>query len=436
MSSTRSAVPASTPALTLPFTLALVVAFALALPIPACSAAPSIPSPATTPELAPLATAYTFAQVRKGNVISTLLVTARSAASVTAIDLSELAGLHSADAFDVINRFSAAQLDALAGEKSRTQTHPLARLLGVGPRGVAHIAAGTNYPEHGKEVGVDEAFLFPKISSASGPRSTLIATPAALMDYEVEVCARFDRELMSVADYDEARKGLFLCGDFSDRATLVRNINLKDVTSGDGFPDAKSGSDRFPVGPFLVVPKDWKAFLAGVVIETHVDGERRQHANAGDMIKDLRTIVQETLAQAKTRTWSYQGGRIPMVDRPAIATGSAVLTGTGEGVVFKAPGPEVINALMSAADRDQQRDVIEKYLAGEVSKGIYLRPGNAVRYSSNYLGWIDTDVISATPSAATHPARPGDIPTTSVDQNSSCMRPLAFPQSTLCQELQ
>ncbi|MDH0746964.1 fumarylacetoacetate hydrolase family protein [Pseudomonas sp. GD03842] len=432
MSPNRTAVPASK----LAFPLALVVAFALALPIPGCSAAPSSLSSTTSPGLAPVATAHTFAQVRKGTVTSTLLVIARTDASVTAIDLSELAGLYSADAFDVIDRFGVAQLDALAGEKSRTQTHPLGRLLGVGPRGVAHIAAGTNYPEHGKEVGVEEAFLFPKISSASGPRSKLVAAPGALMDYEVEVCARFDRELRSVADFDEARKGFFLCGDFSDRATLVRNINLKDVTSGDGFPDAKSGSDRFPVGPFLVVPKDWKAFLAGVVIETHVDGERRQHANAGDMIKDLRMIVQETLAQAKKRTWSYQGGRIPMVDRPAIATGTAVLTGTGEGVVFKEPGPDVINALISATDRAQQRGVIEKYLAAEIAKGIYLRPGNAVRYSSNYLGWIDTDVISATPSAAIHPALPGDIPTTFVAQSSSCMRPLAFPQSTPCQEMQ
>jgi 2-keto-4-pentenoate hydratase/2-oxohepta-3-ene-1,7-dioic acid hydratase in catechol pathway len=376
----------------------MTLALTLALHMSAGSAAPSRHDPAASRVLAPVETAHTFVQVRKGNVVSTLLVVGLSGASVTAIDLSELAGLNSTDAFDVISRFSTAQLDTLARQPSRTHTHPLAQLLGVGPRGVAHIAAGTNYPEHGKEVGVDSAFLFPKLAPASGPRSTLIAEPGALMDYEVEVCARFDRELRSVADFDEARKGFFLCGDFSDRATLVRNINLKDVTSGDGFPDAKSGSDRFPVGPFLVVPKDWKAFLAGVVIETYVNGERRQHANASDMIKDLRTIVKETLDQAKTRDWSYKGGRIPMVERTAIGTGSAVLTGTGEGVVFKEPGPKVINALMSAASREQQRGVIENYLAGELSKGIYLRAGNAVQYSSNYLGSIDTDVITATPS--------------------------------------
>jgi 2-keto-4-pentenoate hydratase/2-oxohepta-3-ene-1,7-dioic acid hydratase in catechol pathway len=382
MPSNRTAVPA------------LALALAIAMPMTESLAAPVNNATATKPMLAPVQMAHTFAQVRKGNVVSTLLVTALSETSVTAIDLSELSGLHSADAFDVISRFSLARLDALAGQPSRTQVHPLARLMGVGPRGVAHIAAGTNYPEHGKEVGVDEAFLFPKISPASGPVSKIIAATDALMDYEVEVCARFDRELRSAADFDEARKGFFICGDFSDRAALVRNINLKDITSGDGFPDAKSGSDRFPVGPFLVVPKDWKTFLAGVVIETHVDGDRRQQANAGDMIKDLRLIVRETLDQATTRTWSYQGGRIPMVNRQAIDTGSAVLTGTGDGVVFKEPGPEVINELMAARSRDQQLSVIEAYLAAEQEKGIYLRPGNTVRYSSNYLGSIETEVVS------------------------------------------
>lgn len=376
---------------------ALALILAIAFPVAESTAAPATDTAIAKPLLTPMQMAHTFAQVRRGNVVSTLLVIALSDANVTAIDLSEITGLHSADAFDVINRFSTAQLDALAGQPPQTQVHPLIRLLGVGPRGVAHIAAGTNYPEHGEEVGVDEAFLFPKISPAGGPRSKIIAAPSALLDYEVEVCARFDRELTSVADFDEARKGFFICGDFSDRATLVRNINLQDVTSGDGFPDAKSGDDRFPAGPFLVVPKDWKAFLAKVVIETYVDGDRRQHANAGDMIKDLRTIVQETLDQAKTRTWSYQGGRIPMVDRPAIGTGSAVLTGTGDGVVFKEPGPDVINKLMGASNRDQQLSVIEDFLAGEVKKGIYLRPGNTVRYSSNYLGSINTDVVAVNP---------------------------------------
>ena len=346
------------------------------------------------PSLAPIEQAHTFAQVRQGDRVHTLLAVKLDAGKLTAFDLSASSGLYSADAFDVIDRFDAATLDAMARQAHDTASYPVDRLLGVGPRGLAHIAAGTNYPAHGEEVGMHEAFLFPKMSAAGGPRARVVAAPGALLDYEVEVCARFDRELRSSADFDAARKGFFLCGDFSDRATLVRNIDLKNPASGDGFADAKSGPDRFPSGALLVVPRDWKAFLQGVTIATHVDGQQRQHAKAGDMIKDLRAIVSETLSEAGTRTWSYAGGHIPLVARKAIGTESAVLTGTGDGVVFKEPEPAVIKAVMSAKDRAEQLAQIERYLAREAARRIYLQPGNRVRHSSNYLGWIDATVVA------------------------------------------
>ena len=359
----------------------------------ACLLFAALPASAD-PSLAPIEQAHTFAQVRQGDRVHTLLAVKLDAGKLTALDLSASSGLYSADAFDVIDRFDAATLDAMARQAHDTASYPVDRLLGVGPRGLAHIAAGTNYPAHGEEVGMHEAFLFPKLSAAGGPRARVVAAPGALLDYEVEVCARFDRELRSSADFDAARKGFFLCGDFSDRATLVRNIDLKNPASGDGFADAKSGPDRFPSGALLVVPRDWKAFLQGVTIATHVDGQQRQHAKAGDMIKDLRAIVSETLSEAGTRTWSYAGGRIPLVARKAIGTGSAVLTGTGDGVVFKEPEPAVIKAVMSAKDRAEQLAQIERYLAREAARRIYLQPGNRVRHSSNYLGWIDATVVA------------------------------------------
>ena len=360
----------------------------------AASAAPDL----TGVALAPFEKAHTFAQLRRDARAagpSTLLVLSLAREGITAIDLSALSGLYGADAFDVIKRFDSAALDALARQPQRARRYPLSSLLGVGPRGLAHVAAGTNYPAHGEETGVDGAFLFPKLSPASGPRMTVATAPGVLLDYEVEVCARFDRELRSMADFDAARKGLFLCGDFTDRATLVRNIDLRDITSGDGFADAKSGADRFPTGPFLVVPRDWKAFLAEVTIATHVDGRPRQEARAADMIKDLPTIVRETLQEAGNRTWSYRGARIPMVERAAIGTESAVLTGTGDGVVFREPGAEVMKEVMTAPSRAAQLAVIERYLAGEAAKRIYLQPGNRVRHSSNYLGWIEAGVVAA-----------------------------------------
>lgn len=361
------------------------------------TAQPSQPRAAAwpAPGLAPMDKAHTFAQVRHGDKTSTLLVTALAGGTVFAIDLSEISELYSVDAFDVIGRFDNAALAGLAGQSRRVRTYAVGRLIGVGPRGVAHIAAGTNYPAHGEEVGHEQAFLFPKISAATGPRSTIVADPGGLLDYEVEVCARFDRELRSVADFDAARKGLFLCGDFSDRATLVKKLDLRDVGSGDGFPDAKSGSDRFPVGAFLVVPRDWKSFLKEVDIATYVNGGRRQYAQAGDMLKDLRAIVGETLEGAQTRTWLFKDGRIAMVGRTAIDTGSAVLTGTGDGVVFKKPDAAVMKSVMQAKGRPEQLAALDRYVKDEIKKRIYLQPGDKVVYGSNYLGTIDTKVVAA-----------------------------------------
>lgn len=376
-----------------PLSLAcLVLAAAIALPAAPSHAAPAGTAIAAT--LAPIGQAHTFAQARQGERVSTLLVLTLTGRAITAVDLSQLSSLYSADAFDVIDRFTAAELDAVARQAHGARSYALQQLLGMGPRGLAHIAAGTNYPAHGEEVGIADAFLFPKLSQATGSRTTLAAAPGALIDYEVEVCARFDREIRSMADFDAARKGLFLCGDFSDRAAMMRNLNLRDVPSGDGFADAKSGPGRFPAGPFLVVPRDWKTFLAAVVIETHIDGARRQQATAGAMIKDLRAIVTETLDDAGKRTWRYQDGRIPMVPRPALGTGQAVLTGTGAGVVFQQPGPDVVKELMQAKDRAGQLVVIDRYVAAEAAKRIYLQPGNTVRYTSNYLGSIDTTIVA------------------------------------------
>ena len=84
-----------------------------------------------------------------------------------------------------------------------------------------------------------------------------------------------------------------------------------------------------------------------------------------------------------------------MVARNAIGTESAVLTGTGDGVVLQEPEPAVIKAVMGAKDRAAQLAQIERYLAGEAARRIYLPPGNRVRHSSNYLGWIDATVVAA-----------------------------------------
>ncbi|VUD46012.1 hypothetical protein TDB9533_00738 [Thalassocella blandensis] len=346
--------------------------------------------------------ALTFAQTNEDDRRSTILVLDIFENRISGVNLSHLNNNYSENIFDVVAGVGWEEVKEIAKKAKNTKTTfkeeviSIAQLIGVGPSGLSHIAAGTNYPEHGKETGMNNgAFLFPKFSAASGPMGSVSADSGILLDYEAEVCARFDREIRSTDDFESARKGFFLCGDFSDRATLMRNINLKNPYSGDGFPDAKSGIGRFPTGPFLVVPKDWKKFLAHLKFNTLVNNEPRQKVNASDMIKDLKTIVLESLAEGSTRTWLFEQARVHMIQGQVIGTEMAILTGTGDGVVFQEPSQDLINQLVAAKNRSQELSIINAYIESEIKLDKYLQPDDTVIYTSNFLGKIETKVTSA-----------------------------------------
>ena len=82
-------------------------------------------------------------------------------------------------------------------------------------------------------------------------RSRVDSKPDVLLDYEVELCMRFDRTISSPEDFDAAVKGLFLCGDFTDRGKLIRLVDPDNLDSGRGFSDGKSRVDFYPSGALL-----------------------------------------------------------------------------------------------------------------------------------------------------------------------------------------
>jgi 2-keto-4-pentenoate hydratase/2-oxohepta-3-ene-1,7-dioic acid hydratase in catechol pathway len=93
-----------------------------------------------------------------------------------------------------------------------------------------HVAAGTNYPEHAGEAEVDDGpFLFPKLVQPTPPRAS-VPVGDALLDYEVELAWV---TLAPVAPGETpSRMGLVLCNDYTDRATLLRLVDVWDPTSG------------------------------------------------------------------------------------------------------------------------------------------------------------------------------------------------------------
>jgi 2-keto-4-pentenoate hydratase/2-oxohepta-3-ene-1,7-dioic acid hydratase in catechol pathway len=358
--------------------------------------------------------AFTLAQARDpaGRVV-TLLVTGMQPDGVTAVDLTPLGASLDADAFDAMSKLGSGGLEA-AFRTGRRQSYRMDGLLPAGGSGVRHIATGTNFREHAEEAGVDEVFNFPKFGRATPPRTSVALKPGALLDYEVEICARFDRDIRSVADFDAAHKGFFLCGDFTDRAKLMRLIDTSNVASGRGFSDAKSAADFFPTGPFLVVPRDWRAFVGEQRISTEVNREVRQDARGREMILDFRGIVQKALTNGGGGSYTYRGSPVPLLAGGTIERGGAVMSGTSEGVAFMPPrardfvasGARYIFTGPMLRGESAQRVMIERFIDKERRSGRYLKAGDLVSHRSSTMGELAVRVTAPGGGFVPPPERP------------------------------
>lgn len=353
---------------------------------------------ALDPGLAPMSEALTLAQFAgaDGKPV-TLLVTAFDEAGVTGIALKDLGVAQTGD-----------PLRDLASLKSLPDTLPAGprlrltydALLPSAPSGIIHIGTGTNFPEHAEEANSGAVFQFPKFGTATPARTRIAARPGILLDYEVELCMRFDRDIASLADFDAATKGVFLCGDFTNRNALVELADPDNLDSGLGFSDAKSGPGHFPSGPFLVVPRDWKRFVADARMTTEVNGERRQDARGSEMVMDFRALVAKALGDMQRPRFLYRGGFYPLAPQGRITRDMALMSGTSEGVIFTSPTrADMIEGLLAygrAGGPFSGAGLIDmvkrEFLANELASGHFLQPGDRVRHGSNRLGDILVEV--------------------------------------------
>jgi 2-keto-4-pentenoate hydratase/2-oxohepta-3-ene-1,7-dioic acid hydratase in catechol pathway len=303
--------------------LALAVAFAFGT---GCGGAPEAGEPLDPAALwgavAPLDEALTFA--RRGREL--LLVTGIERERVTALVVP--------GADDPITALASEDADALRlrAQHGLRVSVPFGELGLPADLGAVHVAAGTNFREHGEEVGVDEPFLFPKVVQPTPWNADVPA--AARLDYEVELCFVALRPLGSAADVP-GRFGVLLCNDFTDRWTLVKGLLGPGEMGTRGFADAKGRAGCLPVGPFLVVPDDLDAFLAGVTLELWVNGALRQRSPASAMIWDLPALVERSFAW-RERAYRHAGGTRSILPAPdGIPARALVLSGTPGGVIFQ-----------------------------------------------------------------------------------------------------
>ena len=230
-------------------------------------------------------------------------------------------------------------------------------------------------------------------------------TTDSLLDYEVEICMRFDRPIATLQDFDAATKGLFLCGDFTDRIALLELADIDNLDSGYGFSDAKSGLGYFPTGPFLVIPSEWQSFVADVRMTTELNGEPRQDARGGEMTLDFRSLAARVLSEATAERFWYQDRFFKLVPHGRIEPDMTLMSGTSEGVILSDPTRrdyiEMLLAYLAAGGPMSGQGLLEiglpVFIDNNVASGHFLQPGDTVVHRSSALGDIKVDVIASAP---------------------------------------
>ncbi|MFE5672033.1 fumarylacetoacetate hydrolase family protein [Agromyces sp. NPDC056523] len=160
-----------------------------------------------------------------------------------------------------------------------------ARLLApVIPRSKV-VAVGKNYREHAEEMGGDapsEPLLFLKPNtSVIGPGDAIVLPPeSAQVEHEGELAVVIGRVARRVSEADAAS---VIFG-----YTIANDVTARDLQRRDGQWTRAKGFDTFcPLGPVISTEVD----LERGVIETTVNGERRQRGNLADMVHSVSAIV-------------------------------------------------------------------------------------------------------------------------------------------------
>ena len=347
-------------------------------------------------EIAPLEKALSLAQFQQSGQVHTLLVVADNGTVVTGINISARSGLYPDDRFDLVRQLGYETLVQYASADLPRLSLPYAELRPLTGTSRQHIGVGINYPEHGKETGQKtKSFLFPKIVQSTGSRGIIAFHSDQLLDYEVELCARFDQDIAQPEYIETAMVGLFLCGDFTDRAQLMRLIDTSNVRSGIGFTDAKSQRGFFPTGPYLVVPKNWREFLKEIRLQLSVNNELKQNSYASEMILSVDEVAAKALESGTESRWQFKDAAVPLLPDKTLRKGMVILTGTPEGVIFRPPSSgfkfrNIVKYIFTGGffRTGPKQYVIEQYIKDNLHEKKYLQPGDFVSLRATYLGNI------------------------------------------------
>ena len=220
---------------------------------------------------------------------------------------------------EVINQIAVSHLeDPFCAEFHATMTHlplPGTKLLApVMPSKL--LCVGRNYLEHAREFGNEppsEPLIFFKPPSAViGPEENVVYPAISeRVDFEGELAVVIGKRCRNLRADEDARA--YIRGYACLNDITARDLQRKDAQ----WWRAKGFDTSCPVGPVVSDELDpWK----GVVLETHVNSELKQHGNTRDFIFPLDEILRYC-SQAVT-----------------LMPGDVIATGTPAGVGPVKPG--------------------------------------------------------------------------------------------------
>ena len=270
------------------------------------------------------AEALTFARTSEGLI----LVAAHQGDAITGANLTALYGEAATADLSAFITSEAGASSAL--NTAKLERYSLDELINPIKFSYPSVAAGTNFREHAEEVYSDDPpFLFPKLTPPGFWNDAVPFVPR--VDFEAEVCAFPLADIR--ADEPLPTLGWVLCNDFTDRLTLIKEIDLGAPLGQTGFASGKGCAGCLPTGYLVVVPQS-PDFYRGVSVSLYVNDQLRQQFDLTEMILSIEEIVAKALTNAEV---PYQKGADTVLLLPGneISKNSLILTGTGAGVLFK-----------------------------------------------------------------------------------------------------
>jgi len=170
------------------------------------------------------------------------------------------------------------------------------------------VCVGINYRSHAEEMGHElpaEPVIFLKPPTTINAPGGDIRLPAGVgrVDYEAELAAVIGRRTHN-ATPEQAQANIL-------GFTCANDVTARDIQRIDGqWTRAKSYDGFCPLGPWIETDVD----PLDLLVESYVNGERRQSARTSDMIFDVYELV------------SFVSGVMTLVP------GDVVLTGTPGGI--------------------------------------------------------------------------------------------------------